>query len=334
MSELTTPDQSRTANAPADERMLRDLRFGLSRAQKEIPPTYFYDAKGSALFDRITRLPEYYLTRAERALLERHSASIADAVRWRSLVELGAGSADKSRILIRALRARKTCDTYVPVDVDPVTLAATEAALRLEFPGLEVAPVIADMRFAYELPPATPRPILCAFLGSTIGNFAPAEAQQLLARLREQIGADGWILLGVDLVKDAKTLERAYNDADGVTAEFNINVLSVLNRELGADFDLAMFEHRAFYDPDLRRIEMHLVSRAKQGVTIPLVGEIELAKGETIRTEISCKYDRDAVEEMLRESGLELARWMEDSGRSFALALARRNSTTRSGAVD
>ena len=333
MSELTTPDQSRTANAPADERMLRDLRFGLSRAQKEIPPTYFYDAKGSALFDLITRLPEYYLTRAERALLERHSASIADAVRSRSLVELGAGSADKSRILIRALRARKACDTYVPVDVDPVTLAATEAALRLEFPGLEVAPVIADMRFAYVLPPATPRPILCAFLGSTIGNFAPAEAQQLLLRLREQIGADGWILLGVDLVKDAKTLERAYNDAEGVTAEFNINVLSVLNRELGAEFEPAMFQHRAFYDPRLRRIEMHLVSRAQQRIAIPAIGEVELAEGETIRTEISCKYDRASAEEMLSAAGLSLQHWMEAADGSFALALAAA-ATARRQAVD
>ncbi len=315
-------DSTAAATAASAERMLSDTRRGLSSEPKTLPPTYFYDAKGSMLFDQITRTPEYYLTRAECALLEREADSIAQAGGSPSLVELGAGSAEKSRVLIRALRARGLCDRYVPVDVDPTTLAETAASLVEEFAGLQVIPVVADIRSELRIPSAAPRPLLCAFLGSTIGNFSRAEARSLLSRLRGDIGEDGSLLLGVDLVKDIPTIERAYNDAQGLTAEFNLNVLAVLNRELDADFDLAMFEHRAFYDPDLRRIEMHLVSRAKQRVTIPLVGEIELAKGETIRTEISCKYDRDAVEEMLRESGLELKRWMEDSDRSFALALA------------
>lgn len=303
--------------------MLRDVRAGLAARQKELPPTYFYDATGSSLFDRITRAPEYYLTRAERALLEREAESLALAVDAASLAELGAGSSDKSRILIRALRVHGLCDTYVPVDVDATTLAGAAAGLRKEFPGLRVTPVVADLREGVRFPPAVPRPLLCAFLGSTIGNFSAAEARLLLSRLRGEIGEDGWLLLGADLVKDVRILEQAYNDAEGLTAQFNLNVLAVLNRELGADFDPAMFEHRAFYDPHFRRIEMHLVSRVPQRVAIPMVGEVELAEGESIRTEISCKYDREALEEILAGSGFGIERWMEDADRSFALVLAR-----------
>lgn len=308
--------------AKQKDRMVEDVRLGLSRAQKELPPTYFYDATGSELFERITRAPEYYLTRSERALLERESGSIARGVAARSLVELGAGSAGKSRILIRALRARGLCDTYVPMDVDQRTLEQTAASLRAEFAGMRVTPAAADMRDTVRFPPSVPRPVLCAFLGSTIGNFTGDDARRLLSRLQSEIGDEGWLLLGLDLVKDPATLERAYNDAAGLTAEFNLNVLTVLNRELGANFDRARFEHRAFYDPRHRRIEMHLLSRAAQRVTIPLVGEIELAAGETIRTEISCKYDRASIEELLATGGFALERWMTDDGESFALVLA------------
>ena len=303
--------------------MLADVRRGLQADQKWLPPTYFYDATGSALFERITRTPEYYLTRAERALLEREADSIALAASPRSLAELGAGSAEKSRVLIRALRARGLGEAYVPVDVDQATLAETAESLRGEFPDLNVIPVVADMRRELRIPPAAPRPLLCAFLGSTLGNFSAGESQLLLARMRGEIGRDGWLLLGADLVKDPATIERAYNDGEGLTARFNLNVLSVLNRDLGADFNPAAFEHRAFYEPMRRRIEMHLVSRAKQRVTIPLVGEFDLAEGESIRTEISCKYDRESLEEILRESGFVLERWMTDDSRSFALVLAR-----------
>lgn len=305
------------------DRMVADVGRGLQAGQKWLPPTYFYDSTGSALFERITRTPEYYLTRVERALLEREADSVALAACPRSLAELGAGSAKKSRVLIRALRARGLGEAYVPVDVDRATLAETADSLREEFPGLSVIPVVADMRRELHIPPAAPRPLLCAFLGSTLGNFSAAESQLLLARLRGEIGRDGWLLLGADLIKDPATIERAYNDADGLTAQFNLNVLSVLNRELGADFDPAAFEHRAFYEPEHRRIEMHLVSRANQRVTIPLLGEIELKDGESIRTEISCKYDRESLEEILRESGFVLERWMTDDSETFALALAR-----------
>ncbi len=318
-----SPDSLQSTVPLADERMLEDVRVGLASGQKELAPTYFYDATGSELFERITRTPEYYLTRAEHTLLEREADSIALAVRPCSLAELGAGNAEKSRILIRALRARGLCEAYVPVDVDRATLAHTAAILREEFPELDVVSVVADMRRDFRIPPAAPRPLLCAFLGSTLGNFSAAESQLLLSRLRGEIGRDGWLLLGADLVKDAATIERAYNDAEGLTAQFNLNVLTVLNRELGADFDLAAFEHRAFYEPLHRRIEMHLVSRSKQRVTIPLVGKIELEEGESIRTEMSCKYDRESLEDILRESGFALERWMTDDNQGFALVLAR-----------
>ena len=309
--------------------MLEDVRRGLSSGQKTLPPTWFYDAKGSALFERITRTQEYYLTRAERSLLQREATAIARHAPARALVELGAGSASKTALLIRALRDAGSCDTYVPVDVDALSLANAGDRLRADFPGLQVIPVKADMRFPFELPADTPRPLLCAFLGSTIGNFSPDEARLLLARLRHLGGDGGRLLVGADLVKDATTLERAYNDAEGITAEFNLNVLSVLNRELGADFDPALFGHRAFYDPVLRRIEMHLVSRADQRVTIPGLGEITLARGETIRTEISCKYDRVTLEAMLEAGGFVLERWMEDDARTFALVVARAGPATR-----
>lgn len=310
--------------------MLEDVRLGLSSGQKTLAPTWFYDAKGSALFERITRTPEYYLTRAERSLLEREAPVIARHAPSRALVELGAGSASKTSLLIRALRDAGSCDTYVPVDVDTESLANAGDGLRAEFPGLQVVPVKADMRFPFDLPLDTPRPLLCAFLGSTIGNFSPDEARRLLGRLRDLGGDAGRLLLGADLVKDTATLERAYNDAEGITAQFNLNVLSVLNRELGANFDPARFRHRAFYDAVLRRIEMHLVSLADQLVTIPGIGEIILAEGETIRTEISCKYDRPTLEAMLEASGFVLERWMEDDAQSFALLLTRAGPATRS----
>lgn len=304
-------------------RMLGDVRQGLLAKRKSLPPTYFYDARGSALFEQITRLPEYYLTRVERALLERDAAGIARTTSCSCLAELGAGTAQKSRILIRALRDLTACNTYLPVDVDAYTISATAAKLREEFPGLRVIPIVADMRDAVTFPAAAPRPLLCAFLGSSIGNFAPVEARRLLAGLRGQIGNDGRLLLGADLVKDPLVLERAYNDAPGLTAEFNRNVLAVLNRELGADFDAALFEHRAFYEQDHRRIEMHLVSKCQQRVTIPMIGEIDLAEGESIRTEISCKYDRESMSALLLEAGFAVERWIEDPDRNFALVLAQ-----------
>lgn len=303
-------------------RMLADVRAGLSRPQKELPPTYFYDARGSALFDEITRLPEYYLTRAEEALLRAHAPVLARALRPRTVAELGAGSARKARLLLSAARGAGGGEWYVPIDVSAAALRETTARLRGEFPGVHVHPTLGDMREAIVLPPGVPRPLLFAFLGSTIGNFPHEDAVALLARIRAALAPGDRLLLGADLVKDVATLEAAYDDARGVTAEFNRNVLRVLNRELGADFDVEAFAHRALYDAAHRRIEMHLVARDAQQVCIPDVGVVALAAGESIRTEVSCKYDRAALEGMLGAAGLELERWMPDDPARFALVLA------------
>jgi L-histidine N-alpha-methyltransferase len=311
------------AGESARRRMRDDLRAGLlGKSQKELPPTYFYDATGSRLFDEITGLPEYYLTRAERRLLQMHASEIVRRTRPRALAELGSGTASKTRILLDALVSRGS-HVYVPIDVDGETLRKSAAALRKEFPSLEVRPVVADMRDHVAIPYTTERPVLYAFLGSTIGNFDLPEARTLLARVRAGLAAGDSLLLGVDLVKDVAILDAAYNDRRGVTAEFNRNVLRVLNAELGATFDVAGFEHRAFYDEEQRRIEMHLVARHAQHALIPGVGVVRFKAGETIRTEISCKYDRQAVDELLCGAGWRMDAWLTDEARLFALVIAR-----------
>jgi L-histidine N-alpha-methyltransferase len=300
--------------------MLTDVRAGLLAPRKELPPTYFYDAYGSRLFDEITRLPEYYPTRAERALLEARADEIMRLATPRAMAELGAGTATKSRVLLRAL-VNAGGTQYLPIDVDGETLQAAAESVRREFPGLEVLPIAADMRHDVAAAGAR-RPLLYAFLGSTIGNFTPDAAQRLLARIRATLRSTDRLLLGVDLVKDVATLEAAYNDSRGVTAEFNRNVLRVLNRELGADFDVDAFAHRAFFNRDLRRIEMHLVARSPQRVYVPGIGTLSLAGGESIRTEISCKYDRASASSLLAAAGLAATQWMTDDTARFALVLA------------
>ena len=308
----------------SDERaagLITDVRAGLARPQKELPPKYFYDERGSELFEKITRLPEYYLTRAERALLEEHAVDLVGGLRPRTLVELGAGSAVKTRILLDAMRDAGRAEEYVPIDVSADFLADTSRRLRAEYPMLRVSGAVADIGESLGLPPRLRRPVLFAFLGSTIGNFDAPAARALLGRVRDVMGPFDRLLLGADLRKPRHVIEAAYNDARGVTAEFNRNMLRVLNRELGADFDLGAFAHRAFYSPARHRVEMHLVSNREQVVHIPLVGEVHLASGETIRTEISCKYDRASVRRLLRAARLRLEQWLTDDGR-FALAVA------------
>jgi L-histidine N-alpha-methyltransferase len=307
----------------ARQRMRDDVRAGLLGShQKELPPTYFYDATGSKLFDEITRLPEYYLTRAERQLLERHSADVMWRTRARSLAELGSGMSSKTRILLRALLDGGGT-LYVPIDVDAGTLRASAAALRAEMPSLDVRPLVADMRDEVAVPWTTERPVLYAFLGSTIGNFDTRDARSLLARIRAGLGAGDSLLLGVDLIKDVATLEAAYNDRRGVTAEFNRNVLRVLNAQLSATFDVDGFDHWAFYDEGHRRIEMHLVARHAQHALVPGVGVVRFRAGETIRTEISCKYDRRSVDELLGAAGWRVESWLADDDQLFALVVAR-----------
>ena len=302
------------------QRILEEVRDGLSHTPRQLSPKYFYDERGSELFEQITRLPEYYLTRAEREILDAHAGEIAEATRASSLVELGAGSAAKTRLLLDALRARGARLTYAPVDVSEEFLERTREALVREYRGLVVMPIVADMAGDIPFPPGD-GPTLFAFLGSTIGNFAPDAAAALLRRLRRAMASDDRLLLGTDLHKDEATLNAAYNDSAGVTAEFNRNMLRVLNRELGADFIPERFAHRAFYNEPARRIEMHLHSIGAQTVRIPGMEPLRLADDESIRTELSHKYDRRSVDQTAAAASLEVVRWFADARGRFALSL-------------
>ena len=316
------PQMQGLVRAAPHSEMLAEVRKGLAQPQKELPPKYFYDHAGSLLFEQITRLPEYYLTRVERDLLQQCTPWFVTSTGCRTLVELGAGSASKTRILLDGMRRAATHCSYLPIDLSGDFLTDTSRALRAAYPDLQIMPVVADISKDFRLP-RHEGPVLFALLGSTIGNFDDAEARQLLHRIRGLMEPRDCFLLGADLRKDRAELEAAYNDSEGVTAKFNLNILEVLNRELGADFDLTAFTHQAFYDEELHRIEMHLVSSQEQVVAIPGIGWIALRQGETIRTEISCKYDRPSIERLLSEAGLELVEWHVDEHRRFGLALAR-----------
>lgn len=306
--------------------MLAEVAAGLARSQKEVSPKYFYDRRGSELFDAITRLPEYYLTRAERALLRSFVPGWVAAELPVSLVELGAGSADKTRIILDAMGARHEASfdrrpVYVPVDISGDFLDSVAARLRREYPALEVLPVVADISGGVPRPDRLPAPAIFALLGSTIGNFTTNGAARLLGRVRHAMDPADRLLLGVDLRKDRATLEAAYNDEAGITAAFNRNILNVLNRRLGADFDPDGFEHCAYYSEEHHRIEMHLVARRAQTVHIPGSEPVHIQARETIRTELSHKYDRETVAQLFRAAGLTPDRWESDD--VFALAVAR-----------
>jgi L-histidine N-alpha-methyltransferase len=301
--------------------VLADVRDGLSRTPRELPAKYFYDERGSELFEDITRLDEYYLTRAEREILLACAGDIARSTGAATLIELGAGSAAKTRILLAAMQSVVGAVTYVPVDVSEEFLDQTRAALERENPALRVLPLVADISVSLELPQTPAGPRLFAFLGSTIGNFDWPGAVGLLRRVRAQMRSEDRLLLGTDLRKDRATLEAAYNDAAGVTAEFNKNILRVMNAELGADFDPDRFAHHAPYNDEHHRIEMHLHSIGDQVVHMPGLPAIELRDGESIRTELSHKYDRDAVDVLAEAARLRIAEWFTDGERRFALSM-------------
>lgn len=295
----------------------------MAGSPKSLPPKYFYDERGSELFDEITRLPEYYPTRAERALLRRYSREIVAEAAPCTLIELGAGSADKTQHLLDAMLAASPSGvTYIPMDVSADFLDRSSERIRELYPALHVEPVVADFSVPFAIPPY-PQPALHAFLGSTIGNFTPSEAIDLLRGVRGRMAPGDHFLLGIDLRKDTHVLERAYNDTQGITARFNKNALHVMNTVLGADFDAARFGHRAVYNPVEHRIEMHLVSDGPQTVTIPGVGPVSFGDGEYMLTEVSYKYDRATIAELLERGGLDLIRWITDDSQLFALALAR-----------
>lgn len=304
--------------------LAEDARRGLSSRPRTMPPKYLYDARGSALFEEITRLPEYYQTRTELAILKRVAPFIVDRVRPDVLVEFGSGSAYKTRALLDEMKRAGRLDAYVMLDVSRAALEAAAVALTCDYPRLHVDCLVSDFEHVPELP-YRDRRRLFAFLGSTIGNFEADEAEAFLRRVSERMQAEDAFLIGFDLVKDVAVLEQAYNDDAGVTAAFNLNLLRVLNREIGADFEPAAFEHRAVYDEAAARIEMHLVSRADQSVYVDdLDLRLEFRAGETIRTELSHKYTRRSVEGLLETGGLVLEAWETDTDGLFALGLARR----------
>lgn len=304
--------------------MRADVRAGLDARPRIIPPKFFYDERGSELFEEITRLPEYYPTRTERGLLETRVADWVRTLAPRSLVELGAGSAEKTRILLDAmLVAAPGSVTYVPVDVSADFLHASAERLSRDYAELDIQPVVADLTDDFGLPEGLPRPLVVAFLGSTIGNFGRADATHLLGRVARALTERDRLLLGVDLRKDPALLNAAYNDAAGVTAEFNRNVMRVLNRALGADFDLDAWRHHAVYQEAHGRIEMYLIAERAQRVTIPAVGTYDFEAGESILTEISRKYDRPEVEATLGEAGMVIDEWFEAEP-GYAVVVASR----------
>ncbi len=311
--------------APASARaaMREEVRRGLSRPEKQLPPKFFYDRRGSELFERITRLPEYYPTRTERRILRAWMPTLIPDLAVQTLVELGAGSGEKTRLILEAMHGAGSAFVYIPIDVSTEFLRDSARRLREAYPDLSVLPTTADLTEPLDLPRRMPRPALFAFLGSTIGNFPAPDAVALLRRIRAVMQSGDVFLLGADLRKDIAVLEAAYNDAQEVTAAFNLNMLRVLNRELDADFDLDTFRHRAIYNTNEHRIEMYLVSTRRQLVTIPKVGAFEFGDGETVRTEISRKYDRPTVEALFAAAGLEMTHWRTDPEDRFALTLAR-----------
>jgi L-histidine N-alpha-methyltransferase len=310
--------------------MAREIREGLQAAPRSIPPKYFYDDAGSRLFDAICELPEYYLTRAERALLLAHSDAIVANARCTAFIEIGSGMARKTAPLLRAMALRTAAPLYVPFDIASEPIRESAATLLAAFPTLRVRGVVGDFMRGSEglgkaAPPAGPR--LFAFLGSTIGNLDDAQSSFLLQSIARQMTPTDRFLLGVDLVKDPQILHAAYNDSRGVTAAFNKNVLRVIARELDGDIDVEAFDHLAFYEPELQRIEMHLVSRRAQTLVLREAGlSVRVEAGELVRTEISRKFTRARAEHMLRQGGMRLDQWIVDSeahAPNFALAVAR-----------
>jgi L-histidine N-alpha-methyltransferase len=310
----------------AHERGLADdVLDGLTRPFKELPPKHFYDERGCALFDRITKLPEYYPTRAEREILETHAERIVAETGAAELLELGSGTAAKTRVLLDAMAAAGRLRRYVPLDVAESVVRTSAEALVQEYPGLQVHGVIGDFeRHLDRLPPPVPgQPRLVALLGGTIGNFPPGSRRRLLREIATLLGPEDRLLLGTDLVKDPAVLEAAYDDAAGVTAEFNRNMLRVLNRELDADFPLDGFAHVAFFDRRHEWIEMRLRALEPCSVLVRALGlQVQLEAGEEIRTEISAKFTRARIVEDYAAAGLRLAGWHTDAMARFALSLA------------
>jgi L-histidine N-alpha-methyltransferase len=294
-----------------------DVMDGLTRPFKELPPKHLYDARGSELFDAICELPEYYPTRTERALLVEHANAILDTTGADELVELGAGSAEKTRVLLDTGRVKH----YVAFDVSPTAL--DESGLELAYPGIEIEHVTGDFEQDLDrIPPSEGRRLI-AFLGGTIGNFLPGGRRSFLRGLAAGLGPHDGLLIGTGLIDGVDRMEAAYDDVQGVTAEFNRNMLHVINRELGGDFEPELFDHVAFFDPHNEWIEMRLRARRAHTVHLPGIGlDVPFERGEEMRTEISTKFTRERLTADYEASGLRLAGWFQDPEALFALSVA------------
>ena len=304
--------------------MAADVRAGLTRPFKELSPRYFYDERGSQLFEEITELPEYYPTRCEREIFESRSGEICEAANSpATLIELGSGSARKTRVLLDSMLDAGCLETYCPVDISEEITRETAERIASEYEGVEVRGLVCDFELDLErIPVAGPRVI--ALLGGTIGNFAPQQRAGFLRRICNLLGPEDRFLLGTDLVKDRPTLEAAYNDPRDVTADFNKNVLAVLNRELGANFDLQSFEHVARWDDENLWVDIRLRSLTNQVVDVESLDmQVAFSAGEEMRTEISTKFARPGLEGIYAEAGLELTDWWTDAEGLYALSLAR-----------
>jgi L-histidine N-alpha-methyltransferase len=304
------------------QQLAQDVGAGLSATPKVLAPKYFYDARGSELFDEITRLPEYYPTRTERAILEGCVDEIAGLTGARTLIELGSGTSEKTKLLLRALRQAGSLERFVPFDVDPAVLKDAAGAVSAEFAGVTVEPIVGDFERHLGHLPRHPKQLL-AFLGSTIGNLEPAPRAAFLTAVRAGLGEGDAFLLGTDLVKSPQRLVAAYDDTAGVTAAFNKNLLAVLNRDLGADFEPDEFDHVAVWNSAQQWIEMRLRSRRDQLVHIAGLGRtVPFTRGEDMRTEISAKFRPAGVQRELARAGLRLVRWWTDPAGDFGLSLS------------
>ena len=306
----------------AAQALRRDVRDGLTQTPKSLPPKWFYDSVGSDLFDQITRLPEYYPTRAEAQILRARSAEIAAASGADTLVELGSGTSEKTRLLLDALHDSGSLRRFIPFDVDAGVLNAAGSAIQREYPSIEIDAVCGDFEEHLGKIPRVGRRLV-VFLGSTIGNLTPGPRTDFLSALSDTLQPGDTLLLGTDLVKDVDRLVRAYDDSAGVTAQFNRNVLAVVNRELDADFDLDSFEHVARWNADEERIEMWLRSTSAQRVQIAALDlAVDFAAGEEMLTEVSCKFRPDGVAAELAAAGLRRTHWWTDPAGDFGLSLS------------
>lgn len=319
---MTVQLSNHLAADSAAQALRRDVFTGLTQTPKSLPPKWFYDATGSDLFDQITRLPEYYPTRAEAEILRERAAEIAVASGADTLVELGSGTSEKTRLLLSALRDYGSLRRFVPFDVDAGMLQAAGSAILTEYPGIEIDAVCGDFEeHLDEIPRGGRR--LVVFLGSTIGNLTTGPRAEFIASLSDTLAPGDTLLLGTDLVKDTGRLVRAYDDSAGVTARFNRNVLAVVNRELDADFDLDAFQHVAKWNADEERIEMWLRTDSPQRVRVAALDlTVDFAAGEEMLTEVSCKFRPDGVADELSAAGLRRTHWWTDSAGDFGLSLS------------